>query len=292
MRAMAETTFHALSALGAVSVTGADAASFLQGQVTADLGALQGRHSTPTAWCTPQGRVIALLTVGRSPDGDGLVAVLRRELCGPVVDRLARYVMRSKVRIEIADAAVMGLEGDAAGISEIPGITVLQLPASRQLLVGPGDALEASAAKATAAPAGAWEARCIALGEPEVHAQTSERWIPQMLNLDLLGGVSFSKGCYPGQEIVARTQHLGRIKRRMFRYRVAGAAPPPGTALCLGGDKVGETVRSACQAGTTELLAVVNLEAAGRELTDESGTLACSPLALPYEIPEIVNRDQ
>jgi len=291
MRAMAETTFHALPALGAVSLTGTDAASFLQGQVTADLGGLQGRRSTPAAWCTPQGRVIALLTVGRSANGDGLVAVLRRELCEPVAERLARYVMRSKVRIELDDAVVAGLDGDAAGIRETPGITVLQLPASRQLLVGRGEALEASAANAAAAPAGAWEARCIALGEPEVHAQTSERWIPQMLNLDLVGGVSFSKGCYPGQEIVARTQHLGRIKRRMFRYRVAGAAPPPGTALCLGGDKVGETVRSACQASATELLAVVNLEAAGRELTDESGALVCVPAALPYEIPDEVSSE-
>lgn len=291
MRVMAETTFHALPELGAVVLTGADASAFLQGQVTADLGPLRGRQSTTAAWCTPQGRVIALLTIGRMADGDGLVAVLRRELCGPVVERLGRYVMRSRVRIECVDAAVTGLEGDAAGINEISGIATLQLPAARQLLVGPGDALEVATAKATVAPAGAWQARCIALGEPEVHARTSEHWIPQMLNLDLLGGVSFSKGCYPGQEIVARTQHLGRIKRRMFRYRVVGDAPPPGTALCLDGDKVGETVRSACHAGTPELLAVVNLDAAGRQLTDEGGTLACAPLALPYEIPETVKSE-
>ena len=133
----------------------------------------------------------------------------------------------------------------------------------------------------------AWEARCIAEGEPEVYAATSESWVPQMLNLDLVGAVSFRKGCYPGQEIVARTQNLGRIRRRVFRYRVTGGVPPgPGAALYHGKDKVGEVVRAVHRADVAELLAVVNLDVAGIGLSDANGALTLSPAALPYAVPD------
>jgi folate-binding Fe-S cluster repair protein YgfZ len=108
-----------------------------------------------------------------------------------------------------------------------------------------------------------------------------------MLNLDLLGAVSFRKGCYPGQEIVARTQNLGRIKRRLFRYRVSGAMlPAPGDVLHLGQARVGEVVRSASHAGAGELLAVVSLEAASVALTATDAAITCSPEPLPYTVPE------
>jgi folate-binding protein YgfZ len=285
---MQQVQFHALPSLGAIRFNGPDAATFLQGQLTADLRQLEPGRSTLAAWCSPQGRVIALMHVAPTPDG--FVAVLPRELCGPVAARLARFVMRSRVRIEDASAGldVAAVTGREAGSFErCEGVTTLRLTVERDLLLARGERLRAVLDGVSQARDGAWDLSCVQLGEPEVYAATSESWVPQMLNLDLLGAVGFQKGCYPGQEIVARTQHLGRIKRRLFRYRVDGdTLPEPGAALLLGSDKVAEVVRSACSDGRLELLAVVSLEAAGAGLTDASGALTCSPEPLPYGVPE------
>ena len=115
---------------------------------------------------------------------------------------------------------------------------------------------------------------------------TSGEWIPQMLNLDLVGAVSFTKGCYPGQEIVARTHHLGRARRRMARYHViSGPLPPCGQPLFVGSEKVAEVVTTA-PGDPPELLAVVDLGQLGQALTDASGSLACVPRPLPYRLPD------
>ena len=283
---------HILAQLGVIRVQGPDASSFLQAQVTADLRDMPAGTSVLAGWCSPQGRVIALPRIG--PVADGFLAVLPRELCAPVGERLRRFVLRSKVTISDAseDLAVAGISGRDPGgletLGPLPGeLAVLRLPSSRELLVGSTTQLDAAAMGLTPAGADAWEFRCITEGEPEVYASTSESWIPQMLNLDLLGAISFHKGCYPGQEIVARTQNLGRIKRRLFRYHVTGPSlPAAGAALFLGRTKVGEVVRSVRHAATAQLLAVVSLEAAGVGLTDEAGEATCSPELMPYEVPE------
>ena len=287
---------HTLTSLGVIRVEGPDAASFLQAQVTADLRGLAPGTSTLAAWCSPQGRVIALLRIG--PFADGYLAVLPRELCGSVHERLRRFVLRSRVAIidASADLTVVGISGREPGaLDALPPhgeLAVLRLPASRELLIGTAEPLGAATAGLDPAGDDAWEARCIAEGEPEVYSSTSESWVPQMLNLDLLGAVSFRKGCYPGQEIVARTQNLGRIKRRMFRYHVAGPSlPEAGAALFQGKSKVGEVVRSVRRATTAQLLAVVSLDAAGIGLTDETGEVTCSPEPLPYAVPEAGEAD-
>ena len=285
---MQEVRFQPLPGLSVIRIVGADAGAFLQGQLTADLRRLEPGLSTPAAWCSPQGRVIALMRV--TPVPDGFLAVLPRELCGAVVERLGRFVMRSRVRLadESSGLAVAGVSGRESGSFErCDGVTALRLPVERDLLVASAGALREALDGVPQAADGDWDLACVGLGEPEVYVATSEAWVPQLLNLDLLGAVSFQKGCYPGQEIVARTQHLGRIKRRLFRYRVAGKAPlPPGAALCLDRAKVGEVVRFASRGGIRELLAVVNLDAAGVGLTDETGALTCSPEPLPYAVPE------
>jgi folate-binding protein YgfZ len=290
---MRSVEIHILAQLGVIRVQGPDAASFLQSQVTADLRGMPAGTSTLAGWCSPQGRVIALPRIGAA--ADGFLAVLPRELCAPVSERLRRFVLRSKVTVSDAseDLAVAGISGRDPGgletLGPLPGeLVVLRLPSSRELLIGSTTQLDAAAISLTPAGADAWESRCITEGEPEVYASTSESWIPQMLNLDLLGAVSFRKGCYPGQEIVARTQNLGRIKRRLFRYHVTGPSlPEAGAALFLGRTKVGEVVRSVRQAGTAQLLAVVSLEAAGVGLTDQTGEVTCSPEPMPYEVPEV-----
>ena len=285
---MQHVRFHTLPALGAIRFEGPDATTFLQAQLTADLRLLGPGRSGLAAWCSPQGRVIALLQL--TPLEEGWLAILPRELSAAVADRLRRFVMRARVVVsdlseELVVAGVSG--GESGSFETCPGVTTLRLTVERDLLAAPAGRLRDALAGVPPADDGAWDLDCIRLGEPQVFAPTSEHWVPQMLNLDLLGAVSFHKGCYPGQEIVARTQNLGRIKRRLFRYLVTDGPPPaPGTALCHGTARVGEVVRTATRGEVGELLAVVNLDAAGVGLTDEGGTLTCSPEPLPYAVPE------
>jgi folate-binding protein YgfZ len=176
---------------------------------------------------------------------DGYDLVLPAALAPAVCERLQRFVLRAKVTLAL-------LAPDA----------------------GPGSA---------AAPA-ATTLALVRAGLPEVGVEASEEWIPQMLNLDLVGAISFQKGCYTGQEIVARTQHLGRIKRRMFRLAVAGGAPPAvKAALLAAGAKVGEVVLAAAAEGGAECLAVLNLDACARPLALADGR-GCRLLPLPYAV--------
>jgi folate-binding protein YgfZ len=129
-----------------------------------------------------------------------------------------------------------------------------------------------------------WIAADVAAGLPQVFAATTGQFTPQMLNLDLLEGVSFAKGCYTGQEIIARTQHLGRVKRRTLRFRLpAGPAPSPLQGLYLDDVKVADVLMSATTAAGVELLAVTNLDAGERPLLLEDGRVA-EPLPLPYRV--------
>ena len=285
---MPQPQFHPLPGLGVIRLEGPDAVPFLQAQVTADLRPLEPGQGTQAAWCSPQGRVIALLRVLRRDDG--LLCVLPRELAADVAARLGRFVMRSRVTLadDSPGSAVAGLAGDPSRFRAVAGgADIVPLTAERALLVMQAARMDSVLQAMPAAPIPAWEAACIRVGEPEVYGSTSESWVPQMLNLDLLGAVSFRKGCYPGQEIVARTQNLGRIKRRLFRYRISGEGlPAPGDALDLGQSKVGEVVRSVRHEGVAELLAVVNLDSAGVGLTAAGGTVECSPEPLPYAVPE------
>jgi len=129
-----------------------------------------------------------------------------------------------------------------------------------------------------------WQASDIAAGLPQVFAATSGAFVPQMLNLDLLDAISFSKGCYTGQEIVARTQHLGRIKRRLLRYRLPpGPAPTPLAGMFLDSTKVAEVLMSTSRDDGVQLLAVTSLEARGLALRMEDGREA-EPMEMPYAI--------
>jgi folate-binding protein YgfZ len=135
-----------------------------------------------------------------------------------------------------------------------------------------------------------WRLAAIEAGEPQVHLETSELFVAQMLNLDLVDGVSFTKGCYTGQEIIARTQHRGRIKRRMLRYRVRDAAlPQRGQQVLLDGRRIGRIVESAARnADESEILAVVPLDVPDRDSADSSlPHLAVERLPLPYTVPDV-----
>jgi folate-binding protein YgfZ len=238
-----------------LAVRGRDATKFLQGQLTRDVEALPAGEPGLAALLTPQGRVVATGWLWRQPDG--IDFLLPTALAAPLRDRLQRFVLRAQVSLAVAapDAAL--------------------LAALRQTgLLPAGDPLGPAAALAL-----------VRAGLAQIDLTTSEEWIPQMLNLDLVGAISFQKGCYTGQEIVARTQHLGRIKRRMLRFAAPRAVPPPPKAALLkDGQKCGEVVLAAPADGGTELLAVVNLDARGAALCLDDGS-ACRLLPLPYPVP-------
>jgi len=279
--------------LGLLRISGPDAVSFLQGQVTHDLTLLEDGRTMLAACNTPQGRVIALLRLCRGVDA--VYAAMPGELLSLVRERLRRYVLRAKVQIEI-DAR--GLRpGDAARPPrESPGLTFDWAP-GRALVATDDPSTKPPTSKDAAETSGAllkpatvcvdwhrWQLADIACGLPQVVATTSGHFVAQMLNLDLLDGISFTKGCYTGQEIIARTHHLGRIKRRMLRYAVQDGVPPlPMAALHHNGAKVAEVLVSAARDGGSELLAVTSLDARDRPLALDDGRIA-EPLPLPYTV--------
>lgn len=280
--------------LGVLRFTGPDAAGFLQGQVTHDTRLLEGGRTLLVACATPQGRVIALLRLRRS--GDAIHALLPLELADGLVARLRRFVLRAKVSIDLAhDLRVIWAERQPGGIAargapdDATGV-VFDVATDRRAIAVPSSALRVDTGtrpvERCRATVNDWRAADIAAGLPQVYAATSESFTPQMLNLDLLDGVSFDKGCYTGQEIVVRTQHLGRIKRRTLRYRVPpGPEPSPLSGLTLDGVKVAEVLTTASRADGVEFLAVTSLDARGRVLVTEDGR-AAEPLPLPYALAE------
>lgn len=283
---MAQTRWTPLPSLSAVATTGRDARAFLQGQLTNDLLGLDRHPGMLTAACNRQGRVLATLRL--ASHGEGLWLVLPREMAPLLVAHLSRFVLRADVAFGDAGGAVFGLLDAPPALqtaAAAAGLAVLVAGPGRTLLAGDESAAQQLLAGATAAAPDDWEQASIADGEPEIHPDTSGLWLPQMINLDLLGAVSFGKGCYLGQEIVARAQHLGRIKRRMLRYlAAAGPAPAPGRMLHAGAKATAQVVRS-CSRGGVHCLAVVELADRAELLgTNPQGT-EFVPADLPYPIP-------
>ena len=291
-----------------LAVDGADAAEFLQGQLTNDIGLISAARAQPTAYCTAKGRVLATLLLWQA--GSTLFMQLPNELTEPVRKRLQMYVLRSQVALSEASErkALLGLAGSLAAevarehlrlslsapydCASNGAITAIALPGDRVIL-----AVDTDAAPRTwdelaqvCEPSGeaVWASHAIAAGVPVVTTTTTDSFIPQMLNLELLGAVSFQKGCYTGQEIVARTEHLGQVKRRLFRFR-CGELPGPGDDVFVDATQVGTVVNAApLPAGGSELLAVVPTASAQAHLFALSPHgVALHALPLPYLIPDV-----
>jgi tRNA-modifying protein YgfZ len=285
--------------LGLLRFTGADALGFLQGQISNDTDRLAQGRSLLCALSSAQGRVLAVMTL--LPHSAGVIAIVPTDLLAPVAARLQKFVLRSKVRIEepaAADLVVAGQHGPAGlqrtdlpvpqGISayaEAQGIGVARLNDlhERYWVIGAPAALAALAQGDAARAEGDWKLADIRAGLPQVYAPTSDAFVAQMLNLDLVDGISFAKGCYTGQEIIARTQHLGRIKRRMFRVALSGAAsadnPGIGAMVRLADGRSGRMTEIARATDGFEALAVLPLEAT----TQSPAGTAAALLTLPYE---------
>lgn len=273
-----------LTERGLLHFEGDDARSFLQGQLTCDVAGLSNDASTFGAYCTPKGRVLATFLLWQTTTG--YLMQLPRALLAAVQKRLSMYILRSKVKVSDASAmhAQLGVAGAAAAalveraagaapdaqhkVSRTEAGYALKLPGDRYLLViaREREAAAIGMLEAASQPRNEswWDALDIAAGVATVLPETQEQFVPQMLNLDATGGVSFDKGCYPGQEIVARMHYLGRLKERMFRARVAAPAMPrPGDKIYgadLGTQAAGMIANVApAEDGTFDVLVVARL---------------------------------
>lgn len=256
-----------LDHLAVIEFSGADAAEFLNGQFSNDVTVLAPGGQQLTSYNTPKGRVLALLTLAR--DEDRWLAVLPTELASAIVERLRKYVLRSKVTLRLAtECAAFGSTVDPARVAIRPA---------------------ASEAARGSVASDAWKRAQIAAGRPQVYASTSELFVAQMLNLDLIDAISFRKGCYTGQEIIARTQNLGRIKRRLLRFAVPASGTFAIGATVELGDAGPATIVELAEPfdGERELLAVVHLEPEARPRPGASGTRhAVRRLELPYSVTD------
>lgn len=213
-----------LSPLAVARVHGPDSAAFLHAQLTADIAALEDGDATFACYCSPRGQVFGLLLVCRA--GNQFLLVANAELLPGILQRLRMYVLRSRVELAPApDLEPCGLPADGSaperGIDFRPAGTEL---CYRVAPVGSGS------------PAGldSWRGHELRHNVVWLGPVTTERFIPQMLGLEGIGAVSFSKGCYPGQEVIARARYLGRVKRKPIRLRVPQALDmAPGSALRL-----------------------------------------------------------
>lgn len=225
---------------GVIRASGPEAADFLQNLLTNDVKNLPSDETRLAGFCTPKGRLLALFHIWRDTVTEGdVLLMLPREILPAMLKKLSMYVLRSKVKLSDAtgELALWGWAGSSPNPSDAPrGTAMLRLNRTEHpalsLCVAPlADLAEWGPtlfADRSAIGLPAWHWLQVAAGVPTVVTATQEAFVPQMLNMELLAvaGISFSKGCYPGQEIVARTQYLGKIKRRMYHARLAGDALP------------------------------------------------------------------
>ena len=302
-----------LAFLTVLRVSGPDALAYLQGQLTADVSEVGATLSRSAAWCSPRGRVLALFRLFTDPAG-GYRMVCERWFASTLLARLRMYILRSNVRIDDAgnELEVAGISGASALAEQLPDwagaagiddavafedMTIARMPGRhrRFLVTGPAPRIASlSAAPATGcmrqASAGAWRLAEICAGVPRITAAASDVFLPQMLNLDRLGAVSFDKGCYVGQEIVARAQHLGRVKRRAYVARASAAAEGDPIVDTARNDapKVGDVVAAEPHPdGGSAAFVVVNT-ASARSPSLQAGRTDGSPIRLSppeYMIP-------
>lgn len=296
-----------LSDWGVIRARGADAASFLQGQLTQDMVQMAAFESRPAGYCSPKGRLLASFITCRLAD-DEFLLLCSADLLAPTLRRLSMFVLRAKCKLEDATAEyrLSGVVGASAPTAlGVPQLLAVgrALPLDGGLLVRLRDVdtavrhlwLQPAAAVAGTLPPldeEAWRWLEVRSAVPRIVAATVEQFVPQMVNLELVGGVSFSKGCYPGQEIVARSQYRGTLKRRMLPFDVVGEAVP-GQEVFHAGDPsqpagmVVNSARSPVAAGHSSVLVEIKLAALDGQavfLGAPDGP-ALIATALPYALP-------
>lgn len=313
-----------LDHLTVLEARGADAIEFLQGQLTQDIKKLGGADAALAGYCTAKGRLLASAVVWRAePDpadpAPRVLALVDASLAEALRKRLSMFVLRAKVKIAATPLRVAGVwsGADAAALraaaggplpgapwsrADLSGATWIAAPSAaeappRWWWVGAEDALErlgdSLGAAADAGLVQTWRAADIAAGLPWITAPTQDLFVPQMINFELLDGVSFTKGCYPGQEVVARSHYLGKLKRRMYAGRIAGEADPAalaGADVFQEGEEqpCGRIVNAARAGQATTLLyesSLAAMAAAAPLHAGAPGGPVIEPQALPYALP-------
>jgi folate-binding protein YgfZ len=310
----ADCVLNDLSHFGLIRVEGEDAESFLQGQLTNDLRQVTEEHSNLAGWCSAKGRMLANFRCFRRQGVYYLQTP--QENLPAVLKRLGMYVLMAKVTLSDASDELMrlGLTGDCASsllqsrfasipetanaVAQHSELTLMRLPGDRPRfeLLGPAEALIAfwqeAEAKAVHQGDDFWALQEIRAGVPIIYPATSEAFVPQMTNMQLVDGVSFTKGCYTGQEVVARMQYLGKLKRRMYLAHVTSDAQPlPGDELhspgSTSGQGTGKVVDARPANGGYDLLAVIEASSAESDKVCLGENGPCLELrGLPYPFPE------
>jgi len=274
--------------LGQVRVAGTDARQFLHAQTTQRIDDQPAGERRLAAWLNAKGRVRALFDV--VPDGDEFRLILPQSEVETLLRGFGLFVLRARVTLEaVPEQAVASLlgpvddwlarQGFASGQQAVTAAgagLVIRAGRDRIDLTGPPDWLAELSAGLPRGDRDDFERTAVRDGLPTVSGTLRERYIPQMLNLERLGAVSFSKGCYPGQEIVARTENLGTVKRRLRQFRLGpGTRPAAGDAVVdAAGDSAGEINRIAPTDDGYALLAVVAIDADGLALGSDGRQLA------------------
>ncbi len=297
-----------LSDQGIIKVSGDDAESFLQNQLTNDIRNVTDTTHQASAWCSPKGRIIANFQIFKR--NDSYFLTVSADLIEHIIKKLRMYVMMSKVTVEDVTKSIIhfGYTGDlqtiiadaptdSSQILQYNNLSILKLTDSKSRYEIFGDISNINDAKklwdqcsvsATAVDTNGWDYLNIVAGLPNISEASSEAWVPQMVNYIAVGGVDFKKGCYPGQEIVARLNYLGKTKRRMYRLQVdTDKLPAIGDAIASNSDKeAGKILNMAINPdGVIEALAIMKIAEADSKLTlDANTSVAIKILKLPYSL--------
>ena len=299
-----------LSHFSVVEATGEDAQAFLHGQLTNDVTRLAPGSVQLNGYCTPKGRLLATFPMWRQ--AGNYYMLLPADIAPTMQKRLSMFVLRAKVKLTNAsDLTVrLGIAGpeaasalmDAFGSAPpapraaafVDGATIIALSGNRYIALVTADravsAWHTLAMHARPTGSAVWDWLAIRAGEPVIVAATQEQFVPQMVNFELVGGVDFKKGCYPGQEIVARTQYLGKLKRRMYLAHVAADSATAGSELFSANleDQVAGMIVNAAPApdGGMDALAVIQMDSAQNHTvhlgSPDGPVLALKPL--PYRV--------
>ena len=264
-----------LEQYGLLHVTGEDARAFLHAQLTNDIEHLAPATARYAGWCTAKGRLLATFLVVPFPGG--FLLQLSRDLVPAVAKRLSMFILRSKVKI--SDATGEWLQYGLWEVAPGGNLSVSQANDGIEVGIDEKRTLLITKTPRNADTAAAdWALDEIRAGRPLVVQATQDQFVPQMVNLELAGGVDFRKGCYPGQEIVARAQYRGAVKRRMVRLR--GAALQPGQDL-YSDDAPGQASGTVVNAAGDEALAVLQVAALDAKTPVRVGPQAAALEMLP-----------
>jgi folate-binding protein YgfZ len=276
---VATTRIAKLEHYGLLHAAGDDARAFLHAQLTNDLQNLAPARARYAGWCSAKGRLLATFLV--IPHAGGFLLQLSRDLVPVVLKRLSMFILRSKVKL--SDASGQWVQygvwdadaGELLEVSERDGAISIGIEPGRRLV------LAAEGFFPSDSPAGEWMLAEVRAGRPLIEQPTQDQFVPQMVNLELAGGVDFRKGCYPGQEVVARAQYRGAVKRRMYRLR--GAALKPGQEL-YSDDAPGQPSGMVVNAAGDESLAVLQISAVESKspIRPQPQGAALEVLSLPY----------